>query len=222
MPKVAVLHTSLVFLNVEPMLLNLFEELLPDVEVVHFVDSDVLATVMREGEISSDSAARMRYLAQAADTAHVDAIFSACSSLGPAVDSAREHVSCPVVKVDEAMARTAVDRGGRVGVLATVPTTLGPTMDLIRSAAADAGKSVEVVDRLAEGAFARLMAGDADEHDAMVRDAAIELASDIDVLVLAQASMTRLAPTLAEATGLEVLTSPRLGVLDLKRVLGGG
>lgn len=222
MPKVAILHTSLVFLNVETMLLDLFQELLPDVDLVHFVDSDVLATVMREGEISPDSAARMRYLALAADTAKVDAIFSACSSLGPAVEAAKEHVSRPVVKVDEAMARAAVDRGGRIGVLATVPTTLQPTMDLIWAAAAEAGKSVEVVDRLAEGAFDRLMAGNADEHDAMVRDAAIKLASETDVLVLAQASMTRLAPTLAEATGLEVLSSPRLGVLDLKRILNGG
>jgi Asp/Glu/hydantoin racemase len=41
------------------------------------------------------------------------------------------------------------------------------------------------------------------------------LARDVDVIVLAQASMARLAPQLADQTGLTVLASPRLGVADL-------
>ena len=47
----------------------------------------------------------------------------------------------------------------------------------------------------------------------------MSVAPDVEVIVLAQASMTRLAPMLAEATGLEVLTSPRLGVENVKQLL---
>ena len=52
MTKIAMLHTSFVFVNVETQITDLMGELMPDDEVIHFVDSDVLATVMREGEIS--------------------------------------------------------------------------------------------------------------------------------------------------------------------------
>ena len=59
MPKVAVLHTSFVFVTVKPVITSLIEELIPDAEVLHFVDSDVLATVVREQGISDKSEARL-------------------------------------------------------------------------------------------------------------------------------------------------------------------
>ena len=55
MAKIAVLHTSFVFVNVELRVQQLLDEMLPDDEIIHFVDSDVLATVVREGGISADS-----------------------------------------------------------------------------------------------------------------------------------------------------------------------
>jgi Asp/Glu/hydantoin racemase len=221
MPKVAILHTSLIFLNVEPLLLGLFEEITPDAELLHFVDSDVLAAVMREGGISDSSERRMAHLAQAADEAGADVIFSTCSSLGPAAGNARPLVRAPIVRIDEGMARRAVERARRIGVLATVPTTLGPTAELIERVAKESGKEIELHSRLAGGAFEALMGGDRDHHDRMVAEAASDLAPDVELLVLAQASMTRLAPDLARETGLEVLTSPRLGVEHVRRVLDG-
>ena len=124
--KIAILHTSFVFVSVEPVINDLIAELIPDAEVVHFVDSDVLATVVREQGISSNSELRMTHLAQAAEAAGADIIFSACSSLGPALDVAARSVRTPVVKIDEAMAARAASEGTCIGVLATVPTTLGP------------------------------------------------------------------------------------------------
>jgi Asp/Glu/hydantoin racemase len=215
--KIAVLHTSLVFISVEPLLNDLIGELIPDAEVMHFVDSDVLATVVRENGISAESEARMTHLAQAAEAAGADMVFSACSSLGPAVDAAARSIHTPVVKIDEAMAMRAVTEGARIGVLATVPTTLGPTSDLIRAKAAEAGRDVTIVTRLSDGAFGVLMSGDRAGHDAMVLAEAKRLAEDVDVIVLAQASMSRLADSLHEETDRPVLASPRLGVDYLAR-----
>ncbi|MGI8866719.1 MAG: aspartate/glutamate racemase family protein, partial [Rubrobacteraceae bacterium] len=56
-------------------------------------------------------------------------------------------------------------------------------------------------------------------HDEMVVESAKKLAPSVEILVLAQASMTRLAPRLKEETSLEVLSSPRLGVEYVKQVL---
>ena len=138
--KIGILHTSFVFVSVEPVINDLIAELIPDAEVIHFVDSDVLATVVREQGISSNSEVRMTRLAQAAEAAGADIIFSACSSLGPALDVAARNVHTPVVKIDEAMAMQAARDGDRIGVLATVPTTLGPTSDLIQSKADEIGR----------------------------------------------------------------------------------
>ena len=218
MSKVAILHTSFVFVTVEPVITELISELIPDAEILHFVDSDVLATVVREQGISASSEQRMVHLAQAAEAAGADVIFSACSSLGPTLDAARRTVSVPVVKIDEAMAIEAAAYE-RIGVLATVPTTLGPTSDLIVARAADIGRSPQITRRLCPDAFDVLMAGDRPRHDQMVSDQAADLARDVDVIVLAQASMQRLVGRLHDETGLPVLSSPRMGVEYLARTM---
>jgi Asp/Glu/hydantoin racemase len=162
----------------------------------------------------------MTHLAQAAEAAGADIIFSACSSLGPALDIAALNVGTPVVKVDEAMAILAASTGKRIGVLATVPTTLGPTSDLIQAKADELGNQITIEQKLCAGAFDVLMAGDRPAHDEMVIAQAMELAKNVDIIVLAQASMSRLVDALAEKTGLAVLSSPRIGVEYLaQRVL---
>lgn len=218
MPKVAVLHTSFVFVTVEPVITDLIGELIPDAEVLHFVDSDVLATVVREQGISEQSEHRMVLLAQAAEAAGADVIFSACSSLGPTLDAAQRVVGVPVIKIDQAMAEEAA-KSERIGVLATVPTTLDPTSDLIAASAKEVGRSPQIVQRLCPGAFEVLMGGDRDRHDDMVAEQAAELAKEVDLIVLAQASMRRLVDRLESETGLRVLSSPRSGVEHLARTV---
>jgi len=213
--KIAVLHTSFVFVSVEPIINELLAELVPDAEIVHFVDSDVLATVQRENGISEASTQRMVHLAKAAETAGAELIFSACSSLGQALDVAAQSVRTPIVKIDDAMTRLAVERADHIGILATVPTTLGPTADLIAGHARAIGRDVTVTTRLATGAFETLVRGDRETHDAMVLEQAMALAADVDLIVLAQASMSRLAERLERATGVPVMSSPRTGVEQL-------
>lgn len=224
MESVGILHTSLVFVTVEPVITDLISDLLPGVHVVHFIDSDVLAQVGRDTYVTPASASRMIHLAQAAEAAGVGVIFSACSSLGPAIDQAREVVKTPIIKIDDAMAAKAVSLGSRIGVLATVATTLPPSSELVAAHAREAGKEVTIVPKLATGAFDLLMSGDRDGHDRAVSAAAAELAAEVDVIVCAQASMWRLADGLAAETGKPVLSSPRLGVEMLadhvKQVVG--
>ena len=69
---------------------------------------------------------------------------------------------------------------------------------------------------MCEGAFDVLMGGDRDRHDQMVLDGALQLAPQVDLIVLAQASMSRLAPMLSEKTGKQVLSSPRLAAEYVK------
>ncbi|OAH12756.1 aspartate/glutamate racemase family protein [Streptomyces jeddahensis] len=217
--SIAVLHTSLLFVDADSVINEYLSELAPDAKVLHFVDSDVLAAVVRDGEVSPASTQRMVHLAQAAQAAGADVIFSACSSVGPAIDVARRLVSVPIVKIDDAMTASAVETAGAIGVLATVPTTLPPTRALVEEKARAAGRDITIQERLCEGAFSVLMSGDRDRHDAMVLDGARALAKEVDVIVLAQASIARLAPAITEAVGKPVLSSPRSGTENAVRVL---
>jgi Asp/Glu/hydantoin racemase len=209
-PTIAFVHTVL---SLPPTFSALAEELVPGSQVFHIADESLLGVTRRTGTLSPTTKRRVLGHILSAQDAGADAVVVTCSSIGPAVDEARGFVSVPVIRIDEAMADEAVRIGSRVGVLATLRTTLDPTAALVERRAREAGKQVEIVSRLADGAFEALSAGDADRHDDLVRDALGELSQAVDVVVLAQASMARVAETLADdERPVPILASPRLGM----------
>ncbi|MFL5757221.1 MAG: aspartate/glutamate racemase family protein [Chloroflexota bacterium] len=217
--RLALVHTVG---SLEPVFASLARELLPDAEMVHVVDETLLKDAIREGGLTPEIRDRLR--AHVADLAPAaDAILVTCSSMGPAVEIARDETAIPVLRVDEPMADEAVRLGRRIGVLATLSTTLEPTADLVRRRAVAAGRGdTEVVPRVVEGAFDALSRGDRAEHDRLVGDALIELGANVDVVVLAQASMARVADALPPGTlRVPVLSSPRSGMERLAAVVHG-
>ncbi len=112
--------------------------------------------------------------------------------------------------------------GRRVGVIATLSTTLEPTVNLVKARAAAQGREVEIVAHLCEGAFQAVVAGDTATHDRLVNAGLKELMERVDVVVLAQASMARVAEAMPEAEKrVPILASPRLGVEAAKKTLAG-
>jgi Asp/Glu/hydantoin racemase len=156
----------------------------------------------------------------AAESAGADFVLVTCSSIGPAVEVVATMVDIPVLRVDQPMADRAVSLGPRIGVTATLPTTLAPTADLIERRAAAAGRQIQIKSRLCAGAFESLMNGDPARHDAMVAAALQELAAEVDVIVLAQASMARVADSLDESVRrTPILASPTIAIEHLATVL---
>ncbi len=117
------------------------------------------------------------------------------------------------------MARTAVREYSRIGVMATLPTTLDPTRRLIERFAGEMSKKIEIVEGLAAGAFQSLIDGDAEKHDRLVLMTAVDLSDRVEVYVLAQGSMARVQDEIVEKTGKPVLTSPLLGTLEVKSLI---
>ncbi len=146
-------------------------------------------------------------------------IFNTCSSVGDVALKAKDLLNIPLVKIDDSMAEAAVNESSSIGVLATLPTTLSPTVRLIQHFAQKLSKEVEISEGLAEGAFQAVIAGDKEKHDQLILDAAEKLAGQVDLFVLAQGSMARMENQIAEATGKKVLSSPERGVLNVKEVL---
>jgi hypothetical protein len=86
--------------------------------------------------------------------------------------------------------------------------------------AALAGKEIQLVSKLCEGAFEALMSGDAATHDAMVAKSLIELSTQVDVILLAQASMARVVDQLSEADKkVPILASPAIAIQHLASFL---
>lgn len=215
--RLGLLHTSATLV---PIFEQLCKEKLPGVSVFNLVDDSLIKDVIAHGCLRPQTARRVTQLVAAAEDAGADYIMVTCSSIGAAVEMAASLASVPVLRVDQPMADRAVATAQRIGVIATLPTTLEPTADLIRRRAAAAGRTIDLTTRLCHGAFDALMSGDAAQHDAMVAGALRELAAQVDVIALAQASMARVVDTLAaEDRRTPILASPPLAVEYLSSVL---
>lgn len=188
---------------------ELARELVPDADVFHIADETLLGVTRREGRLTPTTRRRVLGYVESAAEAGADLVVVTCSSIGPAVDDSKSFVDVPVLRIDEPMADEAVRLGARIGVVATLSTTLEPTAQLVRRRAEAAGKDVEVLAHLCEGAFG------SDRHDELVREGIAAVAARTDVVVLAQASMARVAPD----TGVPVLSSPRLGMQRVAELL---
>ncbi|MCR5095256.1 MAG: aspartate/glutamate racemase family protein [Erysipelotrichaceae bacterium] len=214
--KVVLIHTSPVSLND---LKALFKEIVPEVEMVNIIDDSLLDEVKKVGHINSNIISRMCAYVQVAKTLKPDLIFNQCSSVGEAFDIARKQADCKTLKIDEAMAEKAVELGSKIGVVATVASTVAPSCNLVRNKAKDVGKDVTVNEYLVDGALDILMSGDVDKHNELVINAIRKAEAENDVVVLAQGSMTAILPLLGE-TAKPVLTSPRLAVERVRKELG--
>lgn len=210
-------HTSATLV---PVFAQLCKEKLPGVNVFNIADDSLVKGIMAAGGLTAQISRRVAGYLESAELAGADYIMVTCSSIGPAVEAGAKLIGVPVLRVDQPMADKAVATGKKIGVVATLRTTLEPTADLISRRADHAGRKIELISRLCDGAFEALMAGDAATHDARVADALKDLSRQVDVIVLAQASMARVVETLKpEEKRVPILASPGIAVDYLATVL---
>ncbi len=213
--RLALLHT-VVFLA--DMFRRLLVETMPKLESFQQVDEGNIQGLMAEGKMTPQSIRRIGIQALLAQQTGADLILFTCSSTSSAVDSLRALIDVPIMKIDEPMARHAVERGKEIGVVATAKTTIDPSVRLIESTAKERGCKIRVHSTLESSAFDAKMVGDNDTHDRMVRDAVHRMSKKCDVVVLAQASMAYLAEPLQEELSLPVLASPKLCIAALREL----
>lgn len=215
----ALIHTSATLV---PVFQELTDKYLSDkdLKIFNISDDSLIKNTIARGELTPDTSRRVVDYVASAEDAGADYILVTCSSIGPAVETAATLTKVPVLRVDQPMADKAVQMGRRVGVIATLPTTLEPTSDLVLRRAVVAGKDIQLTARLCEGAFDALMGGKAEVHDEMVAQALKELAQEVDVILLAQASMARVVGQLSEEDKkVPIITSPELAVQHLAKIL---
>ena len=211
------IHTSATLV---PVFAELCAKYLPHVKTFNIVDDSLIKNTIACGALTADTSRRVVNYAGSAQDAGADFILFTCSSIGRAVETAAMVTNVPVLRVDQPMADKAVQTGKRIGVIATLSTTLEPTTDLVKRRAMAAGKEIVLIPKLCEGAFEALMNGDTATHDKRVGDALRQLASEADVILLAQASMARVVGTLSDADRkVPILASPPIAIEYLSTLL---
>ncbi|WP_158995111.1 aspartate/glutamate racemase family protein [Mucilaginibacter sp. L196] len=217
-PKtLGLIHTSATLI---PVFQELCKQYLPGVNTFNIVDDSLVKNIRERGELTPAIAKRVADYVASAEDSGADYILVTCSSIGAAVEAAAVNAKVPVLRVDQPMADMAVQAGRRIGVVATLPTTLEPTANLVKRRAALAGKEIELTSKLCEGAFDALMSGDTVTHDALVADALRDLSKQVDVILLAQASMARVVDSLSEIDRIvPIVASPPNAIKYLASVI---
>ena len=223
----AVKHQSkIVFIHTIKGLDGLFDDLtsrfIPDAKAFHIIDETLIYTALQEGKVNPYIYRRVTEHAVAAAEFGADVIQLTCSSISETADLVRLSVPVPVLKIDEPMIREAVGKYKTIGVIATAPTTLNPTLRLVAREANIAGKDIKTVPILCEGAYSAYLSGNKDEHDSIVKHYLLEMMKKVDVILLAQVSIARIVGTLGkEEVKVPVLSSPEPAVRRIAEVLKG-
>lgn len=209
MAKIALIHTTPV--TVEP-LKNLIKAKDSKLEIINIVDDSILEELINNDANLSLVEKRVKYYIKTAVKQGADLVMSACSSIGEIFEAEEQKYEVPIMRIDSAMAEKAVKNAKNIGVAATLATTLRPSTELVKNKAAAINKKVVIKTALADKAYQKLMAGDQKAHDQLLAEKLKELAAEVEIVLLAQASMARAVEVLPDELQDKFLTSPEPGI----------
>jgi Asp/Glu/hydantoin racemase len=197
-----------------------FARLWPEARIADLTEASLATDLAEAGELTAAFTGRMVALIGYGVEAGAEAVLFTCSAFGAAIEAARKEVEIPVLKPDEAMIEAALSEGPRIGGLATFAPTIPSLAGEIEAAAEARELNPEVYLHHIPGAMEALQQGREDEHDGLIAKAAAEM-TGVDVLLLAQFSMSGTQDVIADVPGRPVLTAPDEAVRKLKGLLGG-
>ena len=214
MPKcIALLHNSQVIVE---QVANAFEQIYPEAERINIIDESLLRDIKTKGRIDHLGVRRVCRYALCAEDLGADAVMMTCSSLWESVDAAKPMIRIPAFAINEPMSVEAVATGANIGVMGTLGSVLEPSARLILQKAKDAGKAVELKRVLCEAAFEALIVGDSQKHDALLLEELERAADEVDIMLFAQGSMSRLIPEARQRVSIPVLECIDSGVKQVK------
>ena len=218
MKTIGLLHTvPNVFLTFEERL----RAAMPDKELlIHHTLDTFLASDANLHGFTPNNLNRLAQLLQAKDREGADLLVVTCSTLTPWVKTLRSLLDTPVICIDDAMSRRAVELGSRILVMATAQSTVEPTMTNLREEADRVPKALELSSLVCGEAYAAVKKLDMETHDRLLKEQAASIRGQ-DVVVLAQASMAHLEEAIQDICGCTVLSSPSLCVRQVKETLYG-
>lgn len=217
------MKVGLVYTSTTPELIELVEsevekQLGENIEIVSYSDSSILEEVIEKGYVNSSATSKLIKMYMDANLDNADVILNICSSVGEVADKAQDiakFTGIPIVRIDEDMCREAVILGKKIGVMATLNSTLDPTKNTIRRVAREIDREVEIVDCLVDGAFGL----NQEDFKKRMLEKAAEIENKVDVILFAQGSMAYCEEEISKSYNKTVVSSPRFGAIAVKNAL---
>lgn len=192
-----IIHASIITTRaVQPFI----DQYIPEVNIMHVVDDTIQRDNIRAGVgvIPKVNYYKFAQYAHNLEEARVDLILLACSTFNYAAELARPMINTPIMQIDRTMMEIAVSHSKRVGLLATLNTTVPSSERLLQIVAREQNKDIEIKTILCEEAFEAIQKGDVETHNAMLLEQIDILSREVDSIVMAQLSMSALAPFLKD------------------------
>lgn len=204
---IAFLHTSATHIETFDML---GAELAPGIVLSHAVREDLLYAALKAGGVTPTIALDTQDALRALAAGGPRVVVCTCSTLGAVAEEAAATSVVPMLRIDRPMADIAVLSGRRIGIVASVASTLEGTKRLVEDSGSRAGVSREISSFLFDDVWPAFQAGRLHDYYRAIAERLVEAAREVDVLILAQASMAP-AADLAGRLPIPVLSSPRTG-----------
>jgi aspartate/glutamate racemase len=211
-PRIALIHATPV--AIEPVAAA-FARTWPQAELANILDDSLATDRAKQKVLAPEMYQRFSRLAGYAVDQGARGILFTCSAFGPAIEAAAREVSVPVLKPNEAMFDAAIERGARIGMIATFRPAMESMLAEFDDAAKRRNPAPVLQAVLAEGAMEALRSGDVDTHNRKVVEAAAGL-GNVDAIMLAHFSTARALNAVQARVSVPVLTSPDAAVAKLK------
>lgn len=192
----------------------------PQAETVNLLDDALSLDRDREPDLSASLIERFVAFGRYGSLIGADGILVTCSAFGPAIERLDEALPIPVLKPNEAMFRTALALGRRIGMLATFAPAVGTMTTEFEAFVAESGRTATLETVVVERAIDLLKGGDADAHNRLVAARASELAG-CDAIMLAHFSTSRAAAAVRAVVDVPVLTAPDAAVDRMREMVEG-
>jgi hypothetical protein len=213
--RIALVHA--VTAAMEP-ISDAFRELWPEAECSNILDDSLPGDLEKSGGLTPAIFGRFDTLGNYAVDLGADGLLFTCSAFGEAIEAVARKAPFPVLKPNEAMFEEAFGYGAEIGMLAT----FGPSVPSMESEFDEMAKARGLNARIrticVPEAMAALRQGDAARHNALLAQAAPQLA-ECDAVMLAQFSTSRAEKAVAARLSIPVLTSPKAAVRKLRAAL---
>ncbi|MBC7321394.1 aspartate/glutamate racemase family protein [bacterium] len=196
------------------------QEIIPEVQVMHLCDD----TIQRDnllagvGVIPKINYFKFTTYAHFLEEAKVDLIVLMCSTFNRAVEFARPMINVPMLQIDRPMMELAVKTGKKIGLLATLPTTVPSSERLLRLVAEEMGKEIEIKTVLSSDAFKEIEKGNVEKHNEILLEEIDKLSKEVDCICMAQISMSVLESRLTNVR-VPVYNSGRTGFTRVREIL---
>lgn len=171
------------------------------VELLHLMDTGLLAIMEEEGELTPRIVERMTVLLDLAAQSQADCMLLTCSAFNEAVHALQPRYGIKLFRSDEAMLDEALAYE-RIGLVSTVRQTPVALLAYLKAKKPD----VRVQSRVEPGLIHLLFKGRRKEHDERIIDMVRQLDGYVDVIVLSQYSMDHVAEQVRPSVPL--LTAP--------------